>query len=317
MRIACLGECMVELSRLGDGSPRVSYGGDTLNTAVYLSRMGVDVGYVTALGDDPYSDDMVSKWQEEGVDTRFTIRAKGRMAGLYAIRTDERGERSFQYWRDHAPARDLFRFPEFSASSEAREALCDIDFLFLSGTTLSLFSQDDRAQLFDLLDVQRERGGKVVFDTNHRPTRWPSSDAARDVYREMLRRVDLALPTLDDEMLLFGDEDAQECATRHHETGVSEIAVKMGAGGCYVSLEAGGGRAGAGKRTANHVPVPARREAKDTTGAGDSFNGAYLAARLAGRGPAEAAAIAHTVAGEVVMHPGAIIPREAMPEVEL
>ena len=150
---------MVELSRLGDGSLRVSYGGDTLNTAVYLSRMGVDVGYVTALGDDPYSDDMVSKWQEEGVDTRFTIGAKGRMAGLYAIRTDERGERSFQYWRDHAPARDLFRFPEFSASSEAREALCEIDFLFLSGTTLSLFSQDDRAQLFDLLDVQRERGG--------------------------------------------------------------------------------------------------------------------------------------------------------------
>lgn len=308
---------MVELLRLGDGSLRVSYGGDTLNTAVYLSRMGVEVGYVTALGDDPYSDDMVSKWKEEGVDTRFTIRAKGRMAGLYAIRTDERGERSFEYWRDHAPVRDLFRFPEFWASSEARAALCDIDFLFLSGTTLSLFSQDDRAQLFDLLDAQRELGGKVVFDTNHRPTRWPSNDAARDVYREMLRRVDLALPTLDDEMLLFGDEDAQECAARHHEAGVSEVAVKIGAGGCYVSRNAGGCLAEAETREATHVPVPARREAKDTTGAGDSFNGTYLAARLAGRDPAEAAALAHTVAGEVIMHPGAIIPREAMPAVEL
>ena len=118
-------------------------------------------------------------------------------------------------------------------------------------------------------------------------------------------------------MLLFGDEDAEACATRHHDAGVSEVAVKLGADGCYVSRDAGGGPARAGKRAATHVPVPAQREAKDTTGAGDSFNGAYLAARLAGREPAEAAAVAHTVAGEVVMHPGAIIPREAMPEVEL
>ena len=322
MRIACLGECMVELSRLRDGSLKVSYGGDTLNTAIYLSRLGVDVGYVTALGDDPYSDDMVSKWRDEGVDTRFAIRAKGRMPGLYAIRTDERGNRSFQYWRDHSPAHDLFEFPEFSGSSGARERLRNIDFLLLSGITLSLFSEDDRAELFDLLDTLRERGGKVVFDTNHRASRWSSDDAAQDVYREMLERVDLALPTLDDERLLFGDEDASECAARHHDAGVSEIAVKMGEGGCFVSCDGGGerdsaGPDGAGKREAMQVPLTVRREPIDTTGAGDSFNAGYLAARLNGREPAAAAAIAHRIAGEGVMHHGAIIAREAMPEVEL
>ena len=150
MRIACLGECMVELSHLRDGSVRLSYGGDTLNTAIYLSRLGVDVGYVTALGDDPYSDDMISKWQDEGVDTRFVIRANHRMPGLYAIRTDERGNYTFHYWRDHSPAHDLFGFPEFSESSGARERLRNVDFLLLSGITLSLFSEDDRAELFDL-----------------------------------------------------------------------------------------------------------------------------------------------------------------------
>ena len=311
MRIACLGECMVELSHLKDGSVRLSYGGDTLNTAIYLSRLGVDVGYVTALGDDPYSDDMISKWQDEGVDTRFVIRANDRMPGLYAIRTDERGNYTFHYWRDHSPVHDLFGFPEFSDSSEARESLRNIDFLLLSGITLSLFSEDDRAELFDLLDAQRGRGGKVVFDTNHRTSRWSSDDAARVVYREVLGRVDWALPTLEDEMRLFGDEDAEECAARHHDAGVSEIAVKMGEGGCLVSRDRGG------EREAIRVPLPARREPKDTTGAGDSFNAGYLAARLNGREPAEAAALAHTIAGEVVMHHGAIIPREAMPEVEL
>jgi 2-dehydro-3-deoxygluconokinase len=320
---------MVELSRLRDGSLKVSYGGDTLNTAIYLSRLGVDVGYVTALGDDPYSDDMISKWRDEGVDTRFAIRAKGRMPGLYAIRTDERGDRSFQYWRDHSPVNDLFGLSEFSESSQAREHLRNIDFLFLSGITLSLFSEDDRVELFELLDVQRERGGKVVFDTNHRSSRWSSDDAARAVYREMLERVDLALPTLEDEMLLFSDEDAYACAARHHDAGVSEVAVKMGEGGCLVSCDGKGERNGGGERKgrgerdgrrereAVQIPLSERREAKDTTGAGDSFNAGYLAARLNGREPAEAVAIGQTIAAEVVMHHGAIIPREAMPEIAI
>jgi len=302
---------MVELSQMDDGSFRLSYGGDTLNTAIYLARLGVAVGYVTALGDDPYSDDMISQWQAEGVDTRFVIRARDRMPGLYAIRTDEQGDRRFHYWRDASPARDLFRFPEFAESSAARKSLLDVDFLLLSGITLSLYSEDDRTELFDMLDAQRERGGKVVFDTNHRAGRWASNDTARDVYGEMLERVDLALPTLDDEMLLFGDEDAGECAARHHDAGVAEIAIKMGDHGCFVSRDR------EGEREAVQVPVSARRQAKDTTGAGDSFNGVYLAARLQGREPAEAAVMAHAIAGEVVMHAGAIIPREAMPEVEL
>lgn len=73
-----------------------------------------------------------------------------RMPGLYAIRTDERGNYTFHYWRDHSPAHDLFGFPEFSESSGARERLRNVDFLLLTGITLSLFSEDDRAELFDL-----------------------------------------------------------------------------------------------------------------------------------------------------------------------
>ena len=125
---------MVELSHQND-EVGLSYGGDTLNTAVYMSRLGLTVEYVTAVGDDPYSDEMITQWRAEGVGTSFVIQAKDRMPGLYAIRTDNLGERSFFYWRDHAPARELFGFPEFA---DMRGRLPDFDIIYVSGITLSL-----------------------------------------------------------------------------------------------------------------------------------------------------------------------------------
>ena len=53
--VACLGECMIELSEHPDGSISRGFGGDTLNTALYMARLGMKVQYVTALGDDPRS----------------------------------------------------------------------------------------------------------------------------------------------------------------------------------------------------------------------------------------------------------------------
>ncbi len=201
-------------------------------------------------------------------------------------------------------ARELFGFPEFA---DIRSRLPDFDIIYVSGITLSLYSDADRTTLFNILDAQRERGGKVMFDSNHRPKCWKSDNEANIAYTEMLGRVNLALPTWGDAQQIFGDRDLQACVARHHELGVTEVAVKMGEDGCFVSREG----------VTAHVPLPDIRIAKDTTGAGDSFNGAYLAARLNGKDPAAAAAVAHTLAGEVIMHAGAIIPKIAMPELSL
>lgn len=302
-RVACIGECMLELSGADSNAMTLSYGGDTLNTAVYLARLGVAVDYVTALGDDPYSDSIIAQWQAEGVGVERVIRAAGRVPGLYMIRTDEAGERQFFYWRDQAPVRDLFTYPE---STDLVQALTDYDWLYLSGITLSLFDEVQRAQLFDVLDSARGKGAKVMFDTNYRPRGWPDASAARHAMTAMLTRTDLALPTLDDDREVFGDADADACAARLQAAGVSEAVVKMDAEGCLVSFE--------GQR--EHVATVRRPDPVDTTGAGDSFNAGYLAARLAGSGPVAAARAAHTLAGEVIMHRGAIMPRAAMPEGE-
>ena len=300
MKVASIGECMIEFSAAGDGLFARGFGGDTLNTAVYLSRLGVDTAYVTALGDDALSEAMVAAWQAEGIYTGEVLRVSGRVPGLYMIERDARGERSFLYWRDRAPARELFD----RADDATLERLSGFDWLYLSGISLSLYGETGRARLRELLIAARGRGGRIAFDGNYRPRGWSDAEAARCAFNAILPLVDLALPTLEDEQALFGDEDAAACLARLKAQGVSEIVVKRGPLGCLV--EAGGRRV--------EIPPPQVVQPIDTTAAGDSFNAAYLAARICGAAPEQAAQAGHRLASAVIMSPGAVIAREAMPK---
>ena len=291
-RVACAGECMVELREVADGSLRRGYGGDTLNTAVYLARLGVSVDYVTALGDDPWSDEMLAGWRAEGVGTGHVHQLHGRLPGLYIIQTDAAGERRFSYWRDSAAARQLFDHVDV-------EALSGFDVIYVSGITLSIFAPDARETLFSTLQRVRERGGRVVFDTNFRPRGWPDRDVARTLYRRMFGVAHLLFASTEDLTLLFGP--AGEAELRSFEAG-REIVLKAEHPACRVLHD---GR---------DVTVRARpvQQVVDTTAAGDSFAAAYLAARLSGAEPEAAARAGHDLAGLVVGHPGALIPRAAM-----
>jgi 2-dehydro-3-deoxygluconokinase len=303
IRIASSGECMIELRHRSPTELDLAYGGDTLNTAVYLARLtrgrDVRVDYVTALGDDAYSERMLRVWQGEGVGTDLVARLPGRLPGLHTIRTDAQGERSFTYWRSASAARDMLRGER---ADEIAVALDGYDLLYLSGITLSILDPPQRAALATIADRVRERGGRVAFDGNYRPVGWPDADTARPVYDEMLVRVDLALPTLDDERALFGVTDALECADRLHMRGVAEVAIKLGPGGCFLSSA----------EFTGEIPAEPVDAVVDSTAAGDSFNAGYLAARLFGADPPAAARLGHRLAARVIAHPGAIIPAAAM-----
>ena len=295
---------MVELAHRDARVLQMAFGGDTSNTAVYLARLTrglkVDVDYVTALGDDAYSDAMLAFWRDEGVGTELVTRLCGRLPGLYTIRTDHTGERSFTYWRGQAAARDLLRD---GRDRVLASALTGMDLVYLSGITLSILDDEQRTSLLAILENLRASGVRIAFDSNFRPAGWPSRTSAGAWFREVLARTDIALPTFDDEQALFGDPDEAAVAERLHETGVREVVVKLGEGGCLVSTEKG----------AERMPTDLVAPVIDSTAAGDSFNAGYLAARLFDRSPANAARLGHRLAGEVVRHRGAIIAKDTMP----
>ncbi|TPG52387.1 sugar kinase [Roseomonas nepalensis] len=299
-RVACLGECMIELRERPDGLLARAFGGDTLNTAVYLARLGAGVDYATALGDDAHSEAMVRAWEEEGVGTGLVLRLPGRLPGLYLIQTDSQGERRFSYWRDQAPVRQLFEQAETPRVEAGLEAA---GLVYLSGITLSLFRGAARARLFAVLEAVRARGGAVAFDSNFRPRGWPDAAEARAAYDRAIGLSTTVLAGVEDFTLLDGAATPEGLIARLRAAGVGEVVVKLAEPGCIV--------APAGRETP--VPPPAPVKPVDTTGAGDSFAAAYLAARLRGASPEAAALAGHRLAGVVVQHPGAIIPREAMP----
>jgi 2-dehydro-3-deoxygluconokinase len=308
IRVASIGECMIELRHRSATTLELAYGGDTLNTAVYLARLtgerAVRVDYVSALGDDAYSDGMLAMWQGERIGTELVARLPGRLPGLHTIRTDARGERSFTYWRSASAARDMLRGER---AGQVAAALTGYDLLYLSGITLSVLDPAQRAALVKIADAVRAQGGRVAFDGNYRPVGWPDAAAARAAFEEMLARVDIALPTLDDEQALFGVTDARESAERLHRQGVAEIAVKLGPRGCFLSSA----------EFTGEIPAERVDAVVDSTAAGDSFNAGYLAARLLGAEPSRAARLGNRLAARVITYPGAIIPAAAMADIRL
>jgi 2-dehydro-3-deoxygluconokinase len=296
---------MIELRHADADTLKLGFGGDTLNTAVYLARLGraggMQVDYVTALGEDAYSEGMLAAWRAEGVGTDLVARLPGRLPGLYIIRTDARGERSFTYFRSAAAARDMLRD---GRDARLAERLAGSACVYLSGITLSILDDEQRRKLMSVLDGLRGAGTRVAFDSNYRPVGWPGVDAARAWMNEAWRRCDIALPTLDDEQRLAGDADADAVIARLRHLGVGEIVLKLSSEGSLVwSRDA---------PTPARVPPDMVVKVVDTTAAGDSFNAGYLYGRLTGRDPAASARIGGGLAAIKIQHPGAIIAASAM-----
>ena len=300
MRVASIGECMIELSEHPDGTLTRAFGGDTLNTALYLARLGVATDYVTALGADPFSEALLAAWTAEGIGTELVLRVPDALPGLYLIRTDDVGERTFHYWRDSAPVRRLFGLAGIHAVAAA---VASRDLVYLSGVTLSLFDAAGREGLFALLDRVRANGGRVAFDTNFRPRGWPEAAVAHAAFDGALARADLVFAGIEDWALLHGPLTDRALLAALQRRGVAEIVVKLSVPSCRVF--AGG--------TDELVAASPVDTVIDTTAAGDSFAAGYIAARSRGAESAAAAGAAHRLAGAVIRHRGAIIPPGAMP----
>jgi len=305
IKVAIIGECMIELQHKGDSLVQ-SYGGDTLNTALYLSRLTssqpVDVAYFTSLGKDKFSHNMLQEWNSEGINTEYVSLSDNKQTGLYLIETDQTGERSFHYWRSDSAAK--YWLKEYNIQ-HLSQVLSGFNIIYLSGISLAILSEENRSVLFGLLETAKQGGAKIVFDNNFRPQLWESAQHAAKAYGKMLSLTDIALLTFDDELAIYGAHTEQQAIERTHQLGVAEVVIKRGAEACIVSKGA----------AESYIAPDHVDNVVDTTAAGDSFSAGYLARRISGGTAEESARSGHILAGEVIRHPGAIIAEQFMPSI--
>ncbi|MEZ8435050.1 sugar kinase [Vibrio splendidus] len=307
--IAIIGECMIELNGAPFGTMQQTYGGDTLNAAVYLNRGAtsysrstgapmIRTSFVTALGSDTISQQMLNRWQDEGLSTEFVLIDEQRSPGLYLIQLDDVGERTFLYWRNDSAARYMVQHPDFD---KIANQLRDVDMVFLSGISLAILPHSDQLKLLTVIEGLRKRGVTVAFDSNYRPKLWGSQDATKEAYQLAYQATDIALVTFDDEQLLWSDQTPQDTIKRLHALGVKTVVVKLGAEGCLTS------------ESPKDVPIKVTttpvETVVDSTSAGDSFNGGFLSCYLAGGSIEEACHQGNALARLVIQHHGAIIPK--------
>jgi len=249
------------------------------------------VGFLSAVGTDPTSDEMVSFIEAAGISCAPMRRLPARRPGLYMIHLDG-AERSFSYWRDTSAARLLAEDP-----AHLDKVLGAADVIYLSGITLAILSDADLAHLHDALAAARARGCFVAFDPNIRPALWRSSAHLQATIGKTASVSSLVFPSLDDEQAAFGDASPQATLDRYRGYGSEQAVVKNGAGDvlCYLGGET---------QLYDTPPVAAP---VDTTGAGDSFNGAYLASYLQHQDGAQAVRAGQACAAQVICHHGALV----------
>nr|WP_245830595.1 sugar kinase [Planktotalea arctica] len=289
LKVACIGEAMIELAFEG-ATPRVSFAGDTLNTAIYLRRSlkaAHSVSFFSVVGNDVFSQRMLDFISDHGILTTNISKHPNLLPGLYAIDTAPDGERSFLYWRENSAARTLFE-AGFSA-------LEGFDVIYFSAITLAILPKVVRDGFMDWL---ASCGKTIVFDSNYRPKLWPDTATAQSSVEAAWRLADIGLPSVDDEMALFSDESEQDVIARLTQWGLNFGALKRGSRGPRsIATES--------------VQQPVYQKAHsvvDTTAAGDSFNGAFLGSYFQNSNIAKALVDGHNCSLKVIAHKGAITP---------
>lgn len=297
LRIAAVGECMAEFSPLASSRYQLGFAGDTYNTAVYLKRLlGNDhaVSYVTCVGDDDLSVQMIEQIRKEGIDTRHCFVEKGGSIGAYLISNTDSGERRFTYWRQNSAAIHLLANERYET---LKRGLAQFDLIYVSGISLAILTPENRQRLFSLLRILEV---PVAFDPNYRPQLWRDVFEARQVCGQAAAISQYLLTTYDDDQQMWNVASPMAALELWQSQTSAEIVIKNGKNEALFS-----------KGSNSYVLAPSTKiSPKDTTGAGDSFNAAFLASRLRGNSMQAAVAKAHDLAAQVITFQGAILPSQ-------
>jgi len=285
-----LGEPLVEFNqtRGSSGQYLQGFGGDTSNCVIAMARLGLRTAYITRLGSDTFGKMFLDLWQREGVDTGGVGIDADAHTGVYFVTHAATGH-EFSYLRAG------------SAASRIRPADLPLDVirtskvLHVSGISQAI-SEHACDTAFAAMESAREAGTKISYDPNLRLKLWPFT-RARAVIVGTIPLCDWFLPSIEEAAQLSGVSEPQAVLDWCHACGAPVVALKMGADGAWVSTGT------------MRQYVPGHRVAcVDTTGAGDCFDGAFVARLLAGDTPRAAARYANAAAALKTLSYGAVAP---------
>ena len=298
--VLALGEPMLEFNQRpgADDAPTYvqGFGGDTSNVAIAAARQGARAGYVSRVGTDAFGERLVALWQREGVDIEHVARVEEAPTGIYFVSHDERGHH-FSYYRAGSAASRL------SPEHVPQGAIASAHAVHVSGISQAI-SVSACDAVFCAIEAARGAGTLVSYDPNVRPTLWPAA-RARAIALETIAQVDVCLPSLEDATILFGERAVEGYVDLLLARGARLVALKLGRDGALVATA----------EERHHVPGFAV-ESVDATGAGDTFDGAFLTERVRGATPMVAARYANAAAALATRGYGAVDPIPRRAEVE-
>ena len=263
-RFLAIGECMAELSPTAqDGDYRLGFAGDAFNTSWYLARLApdTDVSFLTAVGDDSLSGQMMDLFAQSGIKETYVQRLQNQTIGMYMISL-QNGERSFHYWRGQSAAKKLADDPQKLAT-----AFADNNVIYFSGITLAILSDKSRGDFLSALETAKTAGKTIVFDPNLRPRLWDTADAMTSAIMQGAAVSTIVLPSFEDEAEWFHDANPAATLARYKSLGIPTVIVKNGP---EPVLYDHNGHIG-------EYRVAPITQVTDTTAAGDSFNAGFLA----------------------------------------
>ena len=290
--IVCMGEAMVEFTRMNRSKNEALYirglGGDTSNCAISAARQGVKVAYLSAVGDDQFGKIAIDTWLTEGIDVSQVFVDPNSPTGIYFIDPVPKG-RNFTYYRAGSAASRM------SSISSSQTILSRTAILHLSAITQAISIAPNEPS-FKAIDIVKKNGGRISYDTNLRLNLWGLEEARR-VINKTLTQADILLPSLDEAQILTGLDNKEDILNFYLQFEPEILALKCGSEGAIVIFE--------GRK--EYIPA-LNVNAIDTSGAGDTFAGAFLAQIIQGESPFEAARFAVVASGISVQGYGAMAP---------
>ncbi len=284
--LICFGEAMVELNQQKDNGYIEGIGGDTSNCAVAAARAGANVGVIGALGHDAFGQKICDLWKNENIHHDHIKRDAHHPTGIYLIHHDSYGHH-FSYYRKNSAA------SHFGANQLPHEAIKKAKILHISGISLAI-SQTACDAVYEAIKIAKENNVKISFDTNYRPALWPLG-RAQAIINHVASMADYLLPSYDDAFLLTGLKDSADICDFYHQRGAKNIALTLGSQGVFLSKEG-----------QTETIAAQKVSVTDATGAGDTFDGNFLARILLGDDISQAAQYANIAASLSVQKYGAI-----------